>query len=338
MPAGPSHVPAGPDHADVPEKSKGPEARRLQCPSCQQTIKSTHPDQFRAHVTKCCPDAFPQVPRTAWTEPADAAKYIAVYEVALTAAAKELAYGDRRLSHVEVAVQLGVTPLRVKEVLRRASRAIPLVADTAPLDVLYEDADLLVVNKPPGLRFHPVHRFEGNSLLSRCIGHMHRNQGQVLGQSQGEDWGLGQGSGQRVGDGGGGGGEGKGWGGYEGEDGSASAGGCSDNGDGEGDRRSSGVDPPPGAHGSAEDKGGGGGGGRGGSSLVSGRQGSASQPISKDGGRGGGGGGGEVEGGPGAFPHIVHRLDMDTSGVCMFVKKKSLVDGFARLGSRSTGQ
>jgi hypothetical protein len=82
------------------------------------------------------------------------------------------------------------------------------------------------VNKPPGLRFHPVHRFEGNSLLSRAIGHVRRR-------------------------------------GYQNDD-------QNDNQNNQNDR-----DEVP-------------------------------------------------------TPHVIHRLDMDTSGVCVLVKRPELVDGFAR--------
>lgn len=220
-------------------RTREPKGPRMACPACGTPVKASHPDQFRAHVGKCCPDAVAVVPKDAWGDLERAASLVAAHEAELTAAAKALAYGGAvtprsessegddegegepggaptpgtKMSHEEVASRLGVTAARVKEVLRRASRAVPLVSDDAPLDVLYEDEELLVVNKPPGLRFHPVHRFEGNSLLSRCIGHVRRGTG------KGED-----------------------------------------------------------------------------------------APL----------------------PHIVHRLDMDTSGVCMFVKDRALVDGFAR--------
>ena len=100
------------------------------------------------------------------------------------------------------------------------------MADVEPLDVVHEDDELLVVNKPPGLRFHPVHRFEGNSLLSRVIGHVRRDAGR-------ED-------------------------------------------------------------------------------------------------AGSGGAAGSSGGAPRVVPRVVHRLDMDTSGVCVFVKDPALADGFAR--------
>ena len=164
-------MPRGPRGA-----TRGP---TLECPVCGQTIKARHPDQFRQHVGKCCPDVVEHVPRDAWGDTASAAAAVAEHEASLLRTAKGLAYAPgSRMPVAEVAERMSLPPRRVKALLRRASKAIPLVADDAPLDVVFEDADLLVVNKPPGLRFHPTHRFEGNSLLSRCLGHVRRRAGE----------------------------------------------------------------------------------------------------------------------------------------------------------------
>ena len=45
---------------------------------------------------------------------------------------------------------------------------------------------------------------------------------------------------------------------------------------------------------------------------------------------GSGGAAGSPGGAPRVVPRVVHRLDMDTSGVCVFVKDPALADGFAR--------
>lgn len=58
-----------------------------------------------------------------------------------------------------------------KQKLRLHSKSIPLVADSEPLDVIHEDDNFLVVNKPAFLKMHPSHRFQGGSLLNRAIGH-----------------------------------------------------------------------------------------------------------------------------------------------------------------------
>lgn len=52
------------------------------------------------------------------------------------------------------------------------SRPNPLLA--LPARIRVRVRCLQVVSKPPGLKFHPAHRFEGGSVLSQCIGHLRR--------------------------------------------------------------------------------------------------------------------------------------------------------------------
>ena len=51
-------------------------------------------------------------------------------------------------------------------------KPIELKAQAIPLDILYEDADIIVINKPPGMVVHPaVGNYEGtlvNALLAHC--------------------------------------------------------------------------------------------------------------------------------------------------------------------------
>jgi 23S rRNA-/tRNA-specific pseudouridylate synthase len=56
--------------------------------------------------------------------------------------------------------------------MARAPRSIKLVADSEPLNVVYEDGQFLAVLKPAGLRSAPVHRFMGGSALNRMIGYL----------------------------------------------------------------------------------------------------------------------------------------------------------------------
>ena len=134
-------------------KQKRNAARRggptVTCPTCGQDVKATHPDQFRTHVHKCAPDAVAAVTKEQWRDVTAAAAAVETYELALLEDAKRLSYRDG-LTREEVARTLGVSTDRVRQTLRRDSRATPLVADDAPLDVIHEDEDLLVVNKPPG--------------------------------------------------------------------------------------------------------------------------------------------------------------------------------------------
>jgi hypothetical protein len=70
----------------------------------------------------------------------------------------------------EVAAALGLPEARAARVLRAAMRAVPLASDPGPVSVIYEDADVVAFDKPPGLRTAPRHRWEGGSLVARAIG------------------------------------------------------------------------------------------------------------------------------------------------------------------------
>ncbi len=59
-----------------------------------------------------------------------------------------------------------------------AQRAIPLVADLDPVEVIYEDEDMIAVNKPAGVISAPKHRFTVSEALvpsfsCACSGHMY---------------------------------------------------------------------------------------------------------------------------------------------------------------------
>lgn len=47
-----------------------------------------------------------------------------------------------------------------------------IVADDVPLEVVWEDADLLAVNKPTGMPTQPRHRFEGGTLVNAVVQHL----------------------------------------------------------------------------------------------------------------------------------------------------------------------
>ncbi len=47
----------------------------------------------------------------------------------------------------------------------------PLAAEPLPLDILYEDQDLIVVNKPPGLVVHPAPGHRHGTLLNALVHH-----------------------------------------------------------------------------------------------------------------------------------------------------------------------
>ena len=157
---------------------------KLECPACGQEIRS---NALRMHLQKCARDLSAAVPSATWTktnggdvnEGARRALALATEaNEAFETRVKRMCYRRRgeedgeRATPEACAAELGVPVDRVKMTLRRASLKIDLVRDETPLDVVFEDDEFLVVNKPPNLRFHPNHRFEGNSLLSRALHHL----------------------------------------------------------------------------------------------------------------------------------------------------------------------
>ena len=157
---------------------------KLECPACGQEIRS---NALRMHLQKCARDLNAAVPSATWTktnggdvnEGARRALALATEaNEAFETRVKRMCYRRRgeedgeRATPEACAAELGVPVDRVKMTLRRASLKIDLVRDETPLDVVFEDDEFLVVNKPPNLRFHPNHRFEGNSLLSRALHHL----------------------------------------------------------------------------------------------------------------------------------------------------------------------
>lgn len=71
---------------------------------------------------------------------------------------------------------------RVRAAFKMAQRAIPLVADLDPIEVIYEDEDIIAVNKPAGVISAPKHRFTVSEALYQasaahvaviCMGHQH---------------------------------------------------------------------------------------------------------------------------------------------------------------------
>ena len=148
------------------------------CPACGTEVRWTG---YREHLGKCAKDVLEKTPREAWRD-GDGGR--GAYETtraindAFAEEVKRMCFRRRdgmgdggRMTPEACAAALGVPTGRVKTTLRRASLAVELARDDAPLDVVHEDDEFLVVNKPPNLRFHPNHRFEGNSLLSRALHH-----------------------------------------------------------------------------------------------------------------------------------------------------------------------
>ena len=172
----------------TPTLSKAEKKRRarfasiaIDCPACGQDIKS---NAFRMHLQKCASDVLRDIPKSTWNVDDINASAVEARRIAgeindvFVEKVKAMCYRRRdglkteRVTTAQAAETLGVPEDRVKMTLRRASLAIELAREDIPLDVVFEDDEFLVVNKPPNLRFHPNHRFESNSLLSRALHHL----------------------------------------------------------------------------------------------------------------------------------------------------------------------
>jgi 23S rRNA pseudouridine1911/1915/1917 synthase len=127
----------------------------------------------RQHLVRCAPDVRAFIlARGEWPAcPAAAFELAVAAEAALLASLKQLRFRDGR-SWQAAAAELGVAEQRLRGALRRDSLGIDIVRDEQPVDVIFEDDELLVLSKPPDLRAHPVHRFQGGSLLNRAAAHV----------------------------------------------------------------------------------------------------------------------------------------------------------------------
>ncbi len=93
----------------------------------------------------------------------------------------------------EGCVTNGAQPLKVNRKLREGetiiarfeelpprSQGTPLIPQAIPLEILYEDDQLLVVNKPPGLVTHPAPGHWDGTLVNAILWHLQQAQGSGL--------------------------------------------------------------------------------------------------------------------------------------------------------------
>ena len=175
---------AGRERERSPRGRRSRESRReaWSCPACGQILRRL--EKVPLHARGCCPDLWDQ---EAWVAAAGEPEALRglldawrVRELALRERAAAAAWGLEdgiRREVPAVAGHLGLPEERVRRMLKAYSKATPLAADVTPVEVLHEDAAVLALVKPPGLRSTPRHRFEGNSLLGRAIGHLQRAAG-----------------------------------------------------------------------------------------------------------------------------------------------------------------
>jgi hypothetical protein len=151
------------------------------CPACGNIV-SEH--KYHRHLMHCAEDLIPAGVK--WPGAAEAFAHAHAAEATLRAEILRLRFGGseppndlrhQNLPTAEVANKMGVSEARVAKAIRMASRQVPLVADRpAPAwvqrAILFEDDDLLVINKPPGINHHPKHRWAGGSLLNAVMGYV----------------------------------------------------------------------------------------------------------------------------------------------------------------------
>lgn len=65
-----------------------------------------------------------------------------------------------------------IKPLdEIKVLFEKPRRDTEVLSENIPLDILYEDTDLLVVNKPPGMVVHPAHGNWSGTLVNGLVYH-----------------------------------------------------------------------------------------------------------------------------------------------------------------------
>ncbi len=57
------------------------------------------------------------------------------------------------------------------------ARGTAMIGEALPLDIVFEDSELIVVNKPAGLLVHPSHREKRGTLLNALVHHLNLNGG-----------------------------------------------------------------------------------------------------------------------------------------------------------------
>jgi len=72
----------------------------------------------------------------------------------------------------DVAAAMCLPLKRVQQMWRQAHKNIPLHADPTPIQVLFEDDELLVLNKPAGIATTPKYRFKNGALVNMAVHHL----------------------------------------------------------------------------------------------------------------------------------------------------------------------
>lgn len=160
---------------------------QLRCPACNIPLRGV--EAVLRHMPKCCVDIFDeeQWRRAARAPRAEDVETVLADAMELEKKRREeavlAAFVDvegctkgRRSAARRAAAALGLSTRRANALLLGASRSEPLRPWPIPLHVLHECESLVVVDKPPGVRAQPRHRFENESLLNAVIAHVGTDQ------------------------------------------------------------------------------------------------------------------------------------------------------------------
>ncbi|GLC65336.1 hypothetical protein PLESTF_000281900 [Pleodorina starrii] len=173
------------------------------CPAC--SISAATPANIARHMARCCPDLMaPDAEGWQRLESLEARagfpspQHDAVVALLRSAGGREQELRRRvlacvflsgpvdeetglpsRLEAEEAARRLGLPLPRASSLLQRAMASVPLASDAGgpPLDVVFEDEHFLAVNKPVGMHTAPIHRFTGGSVVNKVIAYLNRGRG-----------------------------------------------------------------------------------------------------------------------------------------------------------------
>ncbi|KAL1519710.1 hypothetical protein AB1Y20_023220 [Prymnesium parvum] len=145
------------------------------CPSCGERVSQK---KMRRHQAFCCPDLLDPAGWHA-ADRATVLEYVRrtyarhSLEARLMRLRFTPAAGGEAPSQRALGARLALSPRKVRDTIASVLHSIPPPAEPhAPLEVLYEDAHLLAVNKPAGVPVTPPHRLRTGSLLNRVIAHV----------------------------------------------------------------------------------------------------------------------------------------------------------------------
>lgn len=150
-----------------PDNGEGWGAMRV-CPGCGTTMKN-----WRRHLARCSPDALGDT----WEEDAPYvwSQIKCLWGASsLTARIMAMRFGFEGTPKADVAAIASALEMKdylVAERIQQTLQAIPMVADTGDLKVLFEDEDILAVYKPPAMAVTPRNRNRGGALLNRAVHH-----------------------------------------------------------------------------------------------------------------------------------------------------------------------